>query len=684
MKTHNIVKKAVMAASIAAAFSTAMSYADVHPSADLIKVKPSAVYQAIRGKSLVDTLAQVAQRSGITFKVNTDLGKDVVSQSIAAENWDIAVRSLLVNYNFTAIQDKGAIKTVIISGRNNDGADTVTAKTITAAADDIIVIEPRLKTLPEKYKNFPAGSVTAVDLPVNTMMKVKDGSTIALDLPMGQFNVAHDHTVNEDDGSKTWVGHLSDEGEGYRVFLSQGAGGAMGIVTTPDGTYNIESDNTGTYLVDTSKLQHAGFDGDLATPSEAMMDAITMNATQAQIDQLQTAVNNAKKTLDAANALVAQYTSQLNSYQTQLKTVQATYNAAIVKRDTAQNAYNMAFAAYRARPSSANQAAVNASYVALIAAKNAYIVAFNANQTATNNVNAVNSRLTAAKAAAAKAQKNYDLAVKALSDAQATPVTPVASGTGTGATPAATDTPVVDLMVVYTTGAQTADYAKQRLTLLVTASNQAYVDSGINMKLRLVYTEPTAYVESNNNSQALSDLANDVGAFAGISQKRVQYGADLVFLFRPLYAQTAGSCGTTYVEFAQSSLANKWLGYGTVSDGSSKDALTGYYCGINTFTHEIGHSLGLVHDREYSSFTGVFNYSYAWGVQGTFGTIMSYKQPVLMYFSTPLLSTKCAGQPCGYAETDTARSSDQVKSVNYTAPQVANFMSTMVTTPVLK
>jgi len=344
----------------------------------------------------------------------------------------------------------------------------------------------------------------------------------------------------------------------------------------------------------------------------------------------------------------------------------------------------MAFAAYRARPSSANQAAVNASYVALIAAKNAYIVAFNANQTATNNVNAVNSRLTAAKAAAAKAQKNYDLAVKALSDAQATPVTPVASGTGTGATPAATDTPVVDLMVVYTTGAQTADYAKQRLTLLVTASNQAYVDSGINMKLRLVYTEPTAYVESNNNSQALSDLANDVGAFAGISQKRVQYGADLVFLFRPLYAQTAGSCGTTYVEFAQSSLANKWLGYGTVSDGSSKDALTGYYCGINTFTHEIGHSLGLVHDREYSSFTGVFNYSYAWGVQGTFGTIMSYKQPVLMYFSTPLLSTKCAGQPCGYAETDTARSSDQVKSVNYTAPQVANFMSTMVTTPVLK
>jgi peptidyl-Asp metalloendopeptidase len=684
LKTHNIIKKAAMAAFTTAALSAAVCYADVHSSADLIKVQPSPIYHAIRGKSLADTLAQVAQRSGITFKINTDLGKDVVSQSLAADNWVTAVRSLLANYNYTTIEDKGLIKTVIISGRNNDAPDI--AETITAGADDVIVIAPRLKTLPEKYRDFPAGSVTAVNFPVNTMMMVKDGSTIALDLPMGQFNVAHDHTVNEADGSKTWVGHLSDEGEGYRVFLSQGSGGAMGIVTTPDGTYNVESDQTGTYLVDTGKLVHAGFEGDAVTPAETMMDTIAMNATQLQIDQLQAAVDTAKKTLDAANASVTQYTSQLSGYQTQLKTAQAALSAAIAKRDAAQNTYNTAYAAYKAKPNSKTQAVVNAAYSVLIAAKNAYATAFNANQTATNNVNAINSRLTAAKASAAKAQANYDLAVKALSDAKATPVTPSASGTGTGTGTASgtTEAPVVDLMVVYTTAAQTADYAKQRITMLVTASNQAYVDSGINMTLRLVYAEPTTYVDNNSNSQALSDLAHDVGAFAGISQKRTQYGADLVFLFRPLYAQTSGSCGTTYVEFAQSSPANKWLAYGTVSDGSSKDALTGYYCGVNTFTHEVGHSLGLVHDREYSSFTGVFNYAYAWGVQGTFGTIMSYKQPTLMYFSTPILATKCAGQPCGYSETDAARSSDQVKSVNYTAPLVANFMGTMVTAPVIK
>ena len=180
MEKRNILKSAVLAVFIATAFSTTASYAsDVHSSSDLIKVQPSAVYHAIRGRPLADTLAQVAQRSGITFKVNTDLGNDIASQSIAADNWNIAVRSLLVNYNFTTIQDNDSIKTVIISGRNNDAANSAAAKSTSANTSDIIVIAPKRITLPEKYRNFPAGSVTAVILPVSTMMNAKNGSTVA-------------------------------------------------------------------------------------------------------------------------------------------------------------------------------------------------------------------------------------------------------------------------------------------------------------------------------------------------------------------------------------------------------------------------------------------------------------------------------------------------------------------------
>jgi hypothetical protein len=961
MKTHNVVINAVLAAAISAILSTT-AVADNHAKGELLKVQPVAVYHAARGSSLAETLTQVAQRTGITFKINTDLSQDLIQQSIAADNWNTAVKTLLAGYNYSTVAENGNLKTVIIIGRLNQTGSTAEKSTAASIVDDVIVIETKMKPLPQKYKDFPVGSVTPIVLPIEKMMAVENESSIVLDLPMGQFNVTHENTVNEVDSSKTWVGFLKDEGEGYRVYLSQGTAGTMGMMTTPDGTYNIETSNEGIYLIDTAKLQHAGFEGDQIAPSEAMLNQIAINAemmdvTQAQIDQLQAVVDTAKMTLDAANADVAKYTDLLAKHTAQLnastnsasalaaavkakdtaskvltdatsvknsavnalnqatsaknqamtnlaaastaknaaqitydakntaiksaktaldnaigvktktlaelnsqlailntaniklqsdqnansaayslvmtasaakskaqstaslalssvnqaknaltaaqtaqntantklsaaKTVsdkataktavdkantafnnaKAKYDAAVTALNTANAAlaiattnYNTAFAkaetanaafqtsrnAFKSaydgynNTLNANNAAVitaniannsysiatqsfleaqkalanaNASLSIATVANNSAVTAFNSataalNSAMTNFKNATTALTTAIanydaalanskidvsalqasvnstkttldqKTAAAKVAKtNYDQAVTALNAAKAGGVD---SGNNSGGSGTSTG-PVVDLMMLYTTVNQTADYAKQRIALLTTATNQAYKDSGINMTLRVVYTESTAYSESVSNSQALDDLANDRNLFAGVSAKRVQYGADLVFLFRPLYAQTHGSCGTTYLEFANGNPANKWLGYGTIGDGSSKDAMTGYYCAMNTYTHEIGHSLGLVHDREYSNASGVFNYSYAWGNQGSFGTIMSYKQPVVMYFSAPALTTQCKGQACGYPETDSARSSDQAKSVNYTAPIVANFMPTAIASPISK
>ena len=242
---------------------------------------------------------------------------------------------------------------------------------------------------------------------------------------------------------------------------------------------------------------------------------------------------------------------------------------------------------------------------------------------------------------------------------------------------------VVDLMVLYTTKKQTASYAKHRIKYLVAVTNQAYLDSGINMSLRLVHTRQTSYVENNANATALSDLATSRGAFKGTASLRNKYGADLVMLFRPLYAQTAGSCGTTYVGFAYGGDGIPEYGYGTIGDGSSNDALSGYYCGPNTFAHEIGHSLGNVHDRENSSFTGKFPYSYAWGIRNVFGTIMSTYGPPIMLFSNPNLTAHCAGSPCGFPD-GTANSSDQAATTNFTGPIVGSYRATTVGKPVIQ
>jgi len=575
------------------------------------------------------------------------------------------------------------IKTVIISGRNSDGPSVITSQA-TQDQSGMLVISPKLKQLPQKYRDLPAGSVTAINFPITELIARNDSSAISVDLPIGEYNVAHTRTVKEDDGSKTWIGYLSDQGEGYRVFLSKGAGGTMGVLTTPDGTYNIETDKTGTYLVDTSKLTHAGFEGDTTLPSETTMDVKVAKATQSQIAQSQAAVTKAKAQLDAANAIVTKYTNTAKSYKLAYTTATTALNVANTAINKAKAAYNSAVTAYNTSKTSSNAAKVKSAsntYSLAVKKYNAAVIVLN---NAANNINSMTNTLAAKTTDASKAKSTYDLAVKALADAKAALVTVPANIVTTTTASTNASTTVVDIMVVYTTVANSADFAKQRITLLTTASNQAYLDSGINLKLRLVYTEATSYVENNSNNQALSDLANDRGAFAGIAQKRAQYGADLVFLFRPLYAQSAGSCGTTYLEFENGKPANSNYGYGVISDGNSKDSSTSTYCGANTYAHEIGHSLGLVHDREYSQSTGAFPYSYAWGVSGSFATIMSYKQPVLMYFSTPTLATQCAGQPCGYASTDPNRSSDQTKSVNYTAPIVANFMPTLVNAPILK
>lgn len=233
--------------------------------------------------------------------------------------------------------------------------------------------------------------------------------------------------------------------------------------------------------------------------------------------------------------------------------------------------------------------------------------------------------------------------------------------------------PVIDLLLLYTTETNTDDFMKQRIQYLMTLTNQAYQDSGINMSVRLVHAEPIKYSETISNPNALREMKDEVGAFAGLKTKRVQYGADLVFLLRPLHAKTHVNCGTTYVQFARGTEADKEKGYGTISDGIDKDGSKAL-CQISTFTHEIGHSLGLIHDREYSTFQGAYDYAYAWGIKDNFGTIMSYNLPVVMLFSSPNLNKQCAGSPCGYPESDKKRSSDQVKTVNLTAPKIAAFM----------
>lgn len=686
-------------------------------SADLFVVAPSVVYQSIQSQSLSTALAQVSQRTGIVFKITTDIGSDVVSKTLAANDWTTAIKSLLVNYNYTIVTDRGVIKTVIVTGHTGNGSmpTQVTASVEPTDYNAPIIISQKMGDLPSKYNGFPSGAVLPVSFPIKELMELGKGQVAKLDTPLGQFNVAHDSTAQELGGSQTWVGHLNDEGLGYRMMISQGSAGIMGHISTPEGTFNIETTNGSMYLVDTSKLDHVGFEGDTVEPAvvadtlkQMPLTAganIAVKATVSEIAALKVTADTAKVSLDTANGVVT-------TKQTIQSTVQSDYNTALANstslRATATtlilgaNKQLMAWYNNPARPYSMLMDYMNACTVAFAAdnkakAASALLVTLN------NKLIAANADLVSAKAAAVTALATYNTALAAYNVAAATVVAP--PPVVVAPTPQNVNT-VVDIMVLYTahttnmndpsmvgkSAGYTAAYAQQRIAYLVTASNQAYIDSGVKLAIRLVYAEPTTYTDTNSLNVALADLALGNGVFSGVAAKRAQVGADLVYLFRPLNAVTNGACGLAYMQLANGGPTIKELGFGVVSDGYSQDSRQGAFCRVNTFTHEIGHGMGLVHDREYSTtYQGAFPYSYAWGVVNAmdqtkaFGTIMSYKGPaMIMLFSSPALSTQCAGGPCGFAETDSTRSSDQTKSLNLSVSKIAALYPTLTTTPVIK
>jgi hypothetical protein len=159
--------------------------------------------------------------------------------------------------------------------------------------------------------------------------------------------------------------------------------------------------------------------------------------------------------------------------------------------------------------------------------------------------------------------------------------------------------------------------------------------------------------------------------FDPVQTWRQRYGADLVTLIRPFHAASQQSCGVAWVNGINgSALSGQWV-YSVVSDGYDAEGSL-YYCGAETLAHELGHNFGNVHDKAISDFPGAYPYSYAWGVEGSFGTIMSYRQPTLFLYANPALGDACQSQPCGYPEGN-ANASDNIRTINQPAPVIAGY-----------
>ena len=284
----------------------------------------------------------------------------------------------------------------------------------------------------------------------------------------------------------------------------------------------------------------------------------------------------------------------------------------------------------------------------------------------------------------------------------------------------------IDFAVVYTPGMR-ALYGStagvvSRINTLVQYTNDAYSNSEVAITLRLVGTQEVVYPETGNNSVALEDMTgkdnvatgcplsgcpdrNPLSSLAVDARSlREATGADIVALLRPLSSATNGGCGVSWVYAPFGNIPfSAQFGYSTVSDGSDN----GRFCPVSTLAHELGHAMGLVHDRPNAGGSaGATEFSFGYGLNyvssttAALGDIMSYSQANAPFYSSP--NVRCntntqtcqiggSGAPLGVAgDTDTGACTtnpgtcaDGARTLNITRADIAAFRATVVSQTII-
>lgn len=250
----------------------------------------------------------------------------------------------------------------------------------------------------------------------------------------------------------------------------------------------------------------------------------------------------------------------------------------------------------------------------------------------------------------------------------------------------ATDPPSdIDVLVVYTAAARTGaggmDAMEATVFLAVAETNQSYINSNINQRVRLAHVEEVSYTETGNSETDLNALQNAAdGILDNVPTLRNTFAADTVVLI----TESLDYCGLSYQMETVSNMFES-LAYAVVK---RENCATGNY----SFGHEMGHNMGARHDWVADS-TNNSPYAYNHGhlmtaptAAGTspWRTIMSYNSSCqsqatvdctrLQYWSNPFLSYPPGVTPNDPMGTSTgAQQTDNHRTLNNTASTVANF-----------
>lgn len=205
--------------------------------------------------------------------------------------------------------------------------------------------------------------------------------------------------------------------------------------------------------------------------------------------------------------------------------------------------------------------------------------------------------------------------------------------------------PTVDVLVAYTPNALKnvggADAMKALIQMGIADSNKAYQNSGVNMAIRLVGIMALTQTENTFSSDLSALKSTSDGKWDTVHAERKRLGADLVSVVAYYNSSTAG------------------IGYvgSSFSTGFSITKTTAFK--QFSFTHELGHNMGLNHSDGYENSSGKFRTVMAYG---TYTRIPRFSNPGLDYNS--------------YATGTSSNNSSKI--LNASAAKVATFSASVI------